>query len=584
MLGASSRLIISGQLPCYTARLQRWLAFRQLSPLQRRGVTSVPCFVQRPQLPRTCSAQLRPFQPSASLDRRGRKTLAPVQAIKSAEEKEQDFLRNEKDLKQKVEERMREVYESIDKMVQGSDGASILSVAHRPEASRQLYDRMSKAVAACQQGLIERDVEVRLMLLAALSGEHILFIGPPGTAKSELGRRLSRLYNGPFFERLLTRFSVPEELFGPLSMQALEEDRYVRQTEGYLPTGSVAFIDEIFKANSAILNTLLTILNERLFDNGTERITVPLICLVGASNELPESEELDALYDRFLVRREVKQVSAAGLYDLLRTADTSPNAAPTASDGTEAGAAQPGVPSTSGAPPAQTALVTRDDFINIRLRAAQEVTVPDTVLDVVADLREMLQTTMEPPVYVSDRRLVKAIALLKVSAYTNGRREVSIEDCLLLQHLMWQTPKEADRIQEWLIAQLAAATELKQCRALLKSLFSRAIKAPQMDDRAVIGMADEATELRKVLADKLANVRAAAAGNMPALTQHLWLGKVDAEAAATTLAPKLRKSQTEVSNLLSEAVSLEVCLQRKEQAVAMATLLPERWREFISQG
>ncbi len=121
---------------------------------------------------------------------------------------------------------------------------------------------------------------MRLLLLAALAREHVLYIGPPGTAKSELSRRLSKLYQGAYFERLLTRFSVPEELFGPLSMRALEEDKYVRQTEGYLPEASVAFVDEIFKANSAILNTLLTLLNERLFDNGSTRVPVPLVCMV----------------------------------------------------------------------------------------------------------------------------------------------------------------------------------------------------------------------------------------------------------------------------------------------------------------
>jgi MoxR-like ATPase len=156
---------------------------------------------------------------------------------------------------------------------------------------------LKAAVDRIAENLVERDEEARLVVLGMISQEHVLFLGPPGTGKSAIGRRLSKICGGQFFQRLLTRFTTPEEIFGPLSLRALENDEYRRCTTGFLPTASVAFLDEIFKANSAILNTLLTVLNERQFDNGAGlREECPIRCVVGASNELPESDELDALY------------------------------------------------------------------------------------------------------------------------------------------------------------------------------------------------------------------------------------------------------------------------------------------------
>ena len=290
------------------------------------------------------------------------------------------------------------------------------------EAHPSLKDKLRALRDHLLTDLIERDTPLRLALLAALAGEHLLLLGPPGTAKSELARRLRYAFrDANYFERLLTRFTVPEELFGPLSIKGLEEDRYQRQIAGYLPNASIAFLDEIFKANSAILNSLLTLLNEREFDNGTQRIHTPLICVIGASNELPESEEMDALYDRFLLRCHVPRVSDAGFERLMQLR----------------GQFRP-------APPLDL-LLSPKDLTEIR-QNAQRVSVPGDVFEL---LKAMRQFCISQSIDVSERRWRKTLFMLQVAAYSEGRNEVSQWDCWLLQHCLWAKPEEQVAIFEW---------------------------------------------------------------------------------------------------------------------------------------
>ncbi|GIM15029.1 hypothetical protein Vretimale_17901 [Volvox reticuliferus] len=465
------------------------------------------------------------------------------------------------------------------RLSQAASGAGSLSLQRDPALAAQaerLKAKLKNAISIMQEGLVERDAEVRLLLLAAMAGEHILLIGPPGTAKSEIGRRLNSLVDGTYFERLLTRFSVPEELFGPLSMRALENDEYIRQVDGYLPTAEVAFIDEIFKANSAILNTLLTLINERLFDNGNKRTTVPLISMVGASNELPESEELDALYDRFLVRRQVRQVSPAGVAQMLTYYSGSEAVAAAASRA--AGGGSGSVYGSTGVDPSLR--LTRQDIVRCKAAALASVRVPQSVIQLVTDLRIHLQERFEPPVYVSDRRLVKSIQLLQVAAYCNGRDIVTEYDCLLLQHVLWQRPEQSDRIHDWIISQLSIDDGLKQVQYLLGGLFSRACRSLGNAEK-LADIKAEVSALVQLLSDKYQQVAGNLSNGFPVVLDNLWLGGEESAAVATALEPKLVKTQAAVEQVLYDVLTLEVALKFGSDPVTLANLMPRQWADFI---
>ncbi|MFN3201596.1 MAG: AAA family ATPase [Bradymonadia bacterium] len=264
---------------------------------------------------------------------------------------------------------------------------------------------------------IERDDTVDAALCALVAGQHVLLVGPPGTAKSQLAAGLCDAIEGAQrFQWLLTRFTTPEELFGPVSLKSLEIDRYQRLTAGKLPESHVVFLDEVFKASSAILNTLLTVLNERKFHNGLEAQPVPLLTLFGAANELPEDDDLLALYDRFLVRLVVDYVEEDFRFLKLL-----------------------GLDGQADDPPALTL-----DEIHQAQADAQTLDVPQDVLYDVVALRAGLK---ERGITVSDRRWRQCLGLMRAQAWLQGRPQVSSTDLRVLRHTLWSSPDERDEVK-----------------------------------------------------------------------------------------------------------------------------------------
>ena len=266
----------------------------------------------------------------------------------------------------------------------------------------------------------EREAEINGSLLAVLSGENILFLGPPGTAKTQLAKNICQsIEGGNFFSYLLTSFSTPEELFGPLSLKALEEDEFRRKIDGCLPTAHVALLDEIFKASSAILNSLLTILNEHKYHNGKEIVDLPLLSVFGASNELPEEDEsLEALYDRFLFRYRLTYIQDEGNFkDLIFRSPED---------------FEPSIKIPVSA------------IYELR-EGAKKVPVDADVEEIITELRKNLQLQ---EIEVSDRRWKKVIQVLKLAACSSECSGVNRTTVLLLQHMLWNSPEEKEFIRK----------------------------------------------------------------------------------------------------------------------------------------
>lgn len=279
--------------------------------------------------------------------------------------------------------------------------------------------------------LLDREDACRMSLLALIAGESIFLYGPPGTAKSMTAKwAASLLDTKKYFSCLLNQYTQPDELFGPVNIQALGNGQREILTDGYMPESEIAFLDEIWKSGPAILNTLLTICNEKTFRNGKSTINVPLKLLISASNEFPsEDSGLEPLYDRFLIRLEVNPVSRKDSFVKLVTGE-------------------------SESLKSEFKAISEDELLQYQ-KGSESVNVPKVITDFLYSLRLRLN---ERGIYISDRRWKKSVGLLKTSAFLNGRISVGYSDLFILENVLWSRLEEKSIIRDCAIESVTKET------------------------------------------------------------------------------------------------------------------------------
>ncbi len=290
----------------------------------------------------------------------------------------------------------------------------------------QLATSFQQVARVLNTHFLDKQEIIRLMLISAIAGEHMVIVGPPGTAKSAMIRMFAQLVDARYFEYLLTRFTEPNELFGPVDIKAFREGRYTRRTDRSLPEAEIVFLDEIFKSNSAILNSLLNIINERKFSNGPDIQDVPLISLYAASNEVPNDDNLSAMFDRFLLRVLSENLDSYHFHELMVR-----------------GVANE-IRKMTGGDNLIKPLITSASLRQLQGGFDRFMVFPE---DFMAKYKGLIFQIRSEGITISDRRAVKLLKLFAASAVFDGRTQVRDGDFFILRHI-WNNLDQTELLEE----------------------------------------------------------------------------------------------------------------------------------------
>ena len=293
-----------------------------------------------------------------------------------------------------------------------------------PAVLQSAQAKMSQIFVEMNNIFVERDELIKLMELAIVTGTNLLMLGPPGTAKSAITYEMcGRIENANYFQWMLNKTSDPSEILGPFSVKEMENDKFMRITTGKLPEAHIAFMDEVFKSNAPTLNALLTIMNEHIFYNDGKPVEVPLISMFGASNEPPEDESLDAMYDRFIFRMNVQYIhdaankkrmhsnyvdNRAGLLNLVN----------------------------------KTTITLAE--VQALQAAAKTVKVPK---DIINKFIRLISDLDRQAVHISDRRQNECFKVMQGSAVLAGRNSVTLDDFKSLVYVLWEKEEHIPLIE-----------------------------------------------------------------------------------------------------------------------------------------